>query len=422
MQPGSHSIVVMPHVEWATNTVQMPSRKPALSSAFCACDGDIDDLAVAVRVERELLVLCLHASSLPPCAPANPARPAADSTEGPARPAFRRVVAASSGPLPVPEALLAPLIETAGDTLRTLDATEVPPALQHLQSFDRRGFMHGPAPKQVGKVLEHDEAFRETVGERFGERAEVRTLLDEWERGPGCGAGRSGRRARRPRPARIDVVGDAPRRIRVRARRRPRAGRVLLMRQSALAGIWRWRRWPWLSVWRGRGIAAADLPGAEQARQVLAGFRGLLYRCLTRRGDELFELGDAVLCADGPVQDLARLSLVAGHRRGHGAVYDALNAGRVDIGRLRRALAGLPLQTGPDGGIRLAVDVSPWLRPQAATSAGLLFCHVYGRGKGSAQIIPGWPYSVVAALEPGRTSWTAVLDAVRLRPDDDETE
>jgi hypothetical protein len=37
-------------------------------------------------------------------------------------------------------------------------------------------------------------------------------------------------------------------------------------------------------------------------------------------------------------------------------------------------------------------------------------------------MIPGWPYSVIAALEPGRTSWTAVLDAVRLGPDDDETE
>ena len=37
-------------------------------------------------------------------------------------------------------------------------------------------------------------------------------------------------------------------------------------------------------------------------------------------------------------------------------------------------------------------------------------------------MIPGWPYSVIAALEPGRTSWTAVLDAVRLVPDDDETE
>jgi len=35
-------------------------------------------------------------------------------------------------------------------------------------------------------------------------------------------------------------------------------------------------------------------------------------------------------------------------------------------------------------------------------------------------MIPGWPYSVIAALEPGRTSWTAVLDAIRLGPDDDE--
>jgi hypothetical protein len=37
-------------------------------------------------------------------------------------------------------------------------------------------------------------------------------------------------------------------------------------------------------------------------------------------------------------------------------------------------------------------------------------------------MIPGWPYSFAAALGPGRTSWTAVLDAVRLGPDDDETE
>ena len=34
-------------------------------------------------------------------------------------------------------------------------------------------------------------------------------------------------------------------------------------------------------------------------------------------------------------------------------------------------------------------------------------------------MIPGWPYSLVAALERGGTSWTLPLDAVRLRPDDD---
>ena len=34
-------------------------------------------------------------------------------------------------------------------------------------------------------------------------------------------------------------------------------------------------------------------------------------------------------------------------------------------------------------------------------------------------MIPGWPYSMVAVLEPGRTSWALPLDAVRLGPGDD---
>jgi hypothetical protein len=124
----------------------------------------------------------------------------------------------------------------------------------------------------------------------------------------------------------------------------------------------------------------------------------------------------------GPVRDLAGLSLAPEHRRGHGALYDAVSHGRVDIGRLRRSLAGLALPRAADGRLMLAADVSNWLRPGAATSPERLFCHVYGRGKGQAQIIPGWPYSVIAALERGRTSWTTVLEAIRLGPDDDETE
>jgi len=154
----------------------------------------------------------------------------------------------------------------------------------------------------------------------------------------------------------------------------------------------------------------------------LAAFRGELYRCFTARADALFELADAVLCADGPVKTLVGLSLAPEHRRGHGALYDALNAGRIDVARLRWSLAAMPLPAWPDGRIRLAVDVSNWLRPDAETSPERMFCHTYARGKGNAQMIPGWPYSVVAGLERGRTSWTAVLDAVRLGPDDDLTE
>jgi hypothetical protein len=166
-----------------------------------------------------------------------------------------------------------------------------------------------------------------------------------------------------------------------------------------------------------------SVPGAAQggALGVLADFRQELYRCLTARADTLFELGDAVLCADGPVTSLVELSVVAEHRRGHGALYDGLAAGRLDPQRLRRSLTALSLPRASDGRIILTVDVSPWLRPDAATSPDRLFCHVYGRGKGQAQMIPGWPYSFVAALEPGRTSWAALLDAVRLGPNDDPT-
>ena len=131
---------------------------------------------------------------------------------------------------------------------------------------------------------------------------------------------------------------------------------------------------------------------------------------LLTRGDSLFEPSDALLCADGPVNSLVDLTLTAEHRRGHGALYDGLNCGRIDTDRLRAELASLPVPRTADGRIVLAVDVSAWLRSDAPTSADRLFCHVYGRGRGQAQLIPGWPYSFVAALEPGRTSWTAMLD------------
>jgi DDE superfamily endonuclease len=171
-------------------------------------------------------------------------------------------------------------------------------------------------------------------------------------------------------------------------------------------------------------VAQAGIRGGcdtRARRGDLARFRHEFYTSLTARADALFELTDAVLCADGPVRSLVDLTLVAEHRRGHGAMYDALNQGRVEPERIRRSLSSLPLPRATDGRLVLAVDVSPWLRSDAATSADRLFCHVHGRGKGQAQLIPGWPYSFVAALEPGRTSWTAMLDAIRLGPADDAT-
>src|SRR6267378_3338127 len=89
----------------------------------------------------------------------------------------------------------------------------------------------------------------------------------------------------------------------------------------------------------------------------LSRFRREFHACLTARRDEIFELADAVLCADGPVKTLAGLSLAPEHRRGHGALHDAVSHGRIGIRRLRRSVAGLPLPRAADGRLMLAADV-----------------------------------------------------------------
>ena len=165
-----------------------------------------------------------------------------------------------------------------------------------------------------------------------------------------------------------------------------------------------------------------DAAARVEALAGLSRFRGDFYGCLTRRADALFELTDAVLCADGPVASLPELSLTGVHRRGHGAMYDGLAHGVIELDRLRTALVGLELPRYGGRQLVVAIDVTPWPRPDAECSPERSHCHRYCRCDGSRQTIPGWPYSVAAALGPGRSSWTAPLDVVRIRPHEDVTD
>ncbi|MFE2149226.1 transposase [Streptomyces lavendulae] len=169
-------------------------------------------------------------------------------------------------------------------------------------------------------------------------------------------------------------------------------------------------------------MSVPQLDAQREAFVEASRFRSDFYASLTARRDELFELMDALLCADGPVTAPVDLTLLPEHRRGHGALYDALNRGRIDVRKLRRTLAALPQPKAARHRLVLAVDVSNWLRPDAECSADRLFCHTFGRGRDQYLMIPGWPYSFVAALESGRTSWCQLLDAVRLGPEDDIAE
>jgi hypothetical protein len=56
------------------------------------------------------------------------------------------------------------------------------------------------------------------------------------------------------------------------------------------------------------------------------------------------------LASHACLKSLTNLTLVAEHRRGHGALYDGLNRGRVEIGRFRRALAASKYAGSASGG------------------------------------------------------------------------
>nr|WP_255640260.1 transposase [Glycomyces sp. TRM65418]QZD56698.1 transposase [Glycomyces sp. TRM65418] len=159
--------------------------------------------------------------------------------------------------------------------------------------------------------------------------------------------------------------------------------------------------------------ASATEPGQARTAgdlSALSAFRDAFYAAIGGRADAVFELSDAVLEHEGKVDSLPGMSLENAFTRGHGSVYTAVNAGRIDPEAVRSAALAEPLPR-MRGHIVLAVDVSPWLRPDAACSPERLFCRVYGRGRGSDQTIPGWPYSFVVSLTPGASSWVVPLSA-----------
>ena len=205
------------------------------------------------------------------------------------------------------------------------------------------------------------------------------------------------------------------------------------------------------------GIPAPEERGRSRDLGALREFRQRLLWCLTARGDALLDLADAVLCSDRPVTSLVQLSLEPEFRRGHGALYDALAAGRVDDERLfsllaqvlpplvdgdearawaaghdvtgyallDRALSGLPegqaAQVRDACGrwrrVRVAVDATAYPRPDAWCSPGRE--HVHNGAchcRGSSKTAPGWEYQLAAVTGLPRTAWAGVVDIRRTTP------
>jgi hypothetical protein len=197
-----------------------------------------------------------------------------------------------------------------------------------------------------------------------------------------------------------------------------------------------------------------QVAGAVARYLALREFRARLYGCLTARRDALFELCDAILCADHAVTSLVQLSLVPAFRRGHGALYDALAAGQIDeeafavlltatlppladgnegrawvaehdqidYGLLEAALADVPADQAAQvreacarwSRRRFAVDATPYPRPDAECSPERGHVHHDAcRCDGTRKTVPGWEYQFVAAVGHLRTAWAALIDVER---------
>ena len=151
----------------------------------------------------------------------------------------------------------------------------------------------------------------------------------------------------------------------------------------------------------------------------LCRFRDGFYSCLGARADAQFELTEALLCADGPVRSLVDLSLAPEHRRGHGALYDGLNHGSIEIARLRRGVAGYRYRGSGTGSCWPPTSRRGCVRtPRPARTAVLPRPRP---GQGQRPDDPGLAVLGRGRVGSGRSSWTAVLDAVRLGPADDAT-
>jgi len=148
--------------------------------------------------------------------------------------------------------------------------------------------------------------------------------------------------------------------------------------------------------------------GADQGE--LRRFRGEVYDCFTARADALFELVDGI-CSPIEIGGVAHVSLAPGARRGHGAGYAAVSAGRIDTDMVRDVLAAArPASWLPD----FAVDTTVWMRCDAECSPQRGFYYHPSRHSAGQPIVAGWCYSWLVGLSAGADSWTAPLDAHRL--------
>jgi hypothetical protein len=145
----------------------------------------------------------------------------------------------------------------------------------------------------------------------------------------------------------------------------------------------------------------------------LTHFREQLYGCFVKAGDALFNILDALL-SETAARSLAELSLSAFCTRRWGSIYQGLQHADIDRPKMQALFARhAPL---PKEGNRLVlgIDASSIARPCSRTAKDRTYVHQSNLPKGCKPVIPGWQFSTLTVLPEEASSWTYILDNIRV--------
>lgn len=145
----------------------------------------------------------------------------------------------------------------------------------------------------------------------------------------------------------------------------------------------------------------------------LCALRHTLATCFRRESGVLGALVDAVVTAPSATPLIAlSQSPVFPYR--WSSVYKALERGSVDRARLRQVLGAHRPPSEPGRRLSVGIDITPVLRPQAATLADRTLTHVANTPSGATPVLPGWAFVGLVVLPTRPSAATYPLELRRI--------
>lgn len=146
----------------------------------------------------------------------------------------------------------------------------------------------------------------------------------------------------------------------------------------------------------------------------LTTFRKGLYDCFQSAADALMNINDALL-SHVSASSFIELSLSPFFERRWPSLYEAFQDGRINRSVFRRLTASHVEKPSKGHRLVLGVDTSSIARPESDTARDRTYQHVPNLPKSKSPVTIGWSCSTLVVLPQEHSSWTYVLDNLRVQ-------